>query len=31
MVEINNQKLKNYGKPFIVVEVGIHRVLSKIT
>ena len=25
MVEINNQKLKNYGKPFIVAETGINH------
>ena len=25
MVEINNQKLKNYGKPFIVAEAGINH------
>jgi len=25
MIEINNQELKNYGKPFIVAEVGINH------
>ena len=25
MIEINNQKLQNYGKPFIVAEVGINH------
>jgi len=25
MIEINNQELKNYGKPFIVAEAGINH------
>jgi sialic acid synthase SpsE len=25
MIEINNQQLENYGKPFIVAEVGINH------
>ena len=25
MIEINNYELKNYGKPFIVAEVGINH------